>query len=386
MTLAHSFIRRGVNLVQRYSTMRQADDTPEVHQIPPFAALIFLLTCAFFFVLLAVLSYTAGHLILTLCMVESSSTTAYVPIESVEPVDDSPPAYQEDGSLRQDDADVNLIKTQPITASLKETARHLRVRAGYLWVFRGFSAYVVWNFTRSIVVGMLSSASNSPFLTIIAAIIAEVALANIHMTWIHIIISEPSPKRWYQRIPTPYLRTWKKIAPAVAIWAVTSQVVTILPLLVTNSFGVLRHMNDPSYQPGMKEAYAGAGQLFFAMLLTVLLFVLLDVPATVAMVRVAASMLPEEDETIVPFDRTFGGLTTPEIIGGQGKIGIVEAWRSFNWECRRRLLKTVVKVAALIMATWLLFSIVAMIEAHTLFGPAFGEMMKSMHGIANRGS
>jgi len=141
-----------------------------------------------------------------------------------------------------------------------------------------------------------------------------------------------------------------------------------------------------SYEPGMKEAYVTAGQLFFAMFLTIALFILLQIPATVAMVRVAASMLPEEDETIVPFDRTFGGLTTPEIIGGQGKIGIVEAWRSFNWECRRRLLRTVIKVAAIVMTTWVLFTIVVMIEAQLLFGPAFGEMMKSMHGIANRGS
>lgn len=206
------------------------------------------------------------------------------------------------------------------------------------------------------------------------------------MTWIHVIISEPSAKRWFHRIPRPLLKTWKKIAPAVAIWAVTSQVVSILPLLVTNSFGVLRRMKDPSFEPGMKDAYLGTGQLFFAMLLTVLLFVLLQIPATVAMVRVSASMLPEEDETIVPFDRTFGGLTTPEIIGGQGKIGIVEAWRSFNWECRRRLLKTVIKVVAIIISAWFLFSAILLIEAHTLFGDSFGEMVKSMHGIANRGS
>lgn len=148
----------------------------------------------------------------------------------------------------------------------------------------------------------------------------------------------------------------------------------------------MRRLRDPEFVPDMKDAYATAGQLFMAMFLTILLFVLLQVPATVAMVRVAASMLPEEDETIVQFDRTFGGLTTPEIIGGQGKIGIVEAWRSFNWECRRRLLKLVVKVAGIILAAWLLFTFVTMVEAHVLFGPAFGRVMKNMHGIANRGS
>jgi len=374
MEVAHSLV------------MKRSDDEPDVHQIPPMAALIFLLTCAIFFVLLAAISYTYGHLITTLCMVESPSSNAYVPIESVEPADDAPPAYTEDGVPKPIDTEVNLVRTQPITASLRATVLHLRARAGFWSRFRGLSVYLVWNFARSVIVGILSAASSNPFLMIFASIVAEIALANIHMTWIHVIISEPSAKRWHQRIPTPFLKSWRKIAPAVALWAVTSQIVTILPMLVAGSFGAMRRFNDPNFEPGMKEAYATAGQLFMAMFLTLLLVVLLQIPATVTMVRVAASMLPEEDETIVPFDRTFGGLTTPEIVGGQGKIGIVEAWRSFTWECRRRLLRTVVKVAAIIMTTWILFSIVAMVEAHALFGPAFGEMMKSLHGISHRGS
>jgi len=44
----------------------------------------------------------------------------------------------------------------------------------------------------------------------------------------------------------------------------------------------------------------------------------LEVPTTVAYVRVTDSMLPGEHETIVPFDRSFGGKVTLAIIGGQG--------------------------------------------------------------------
>lgn len=204
------------------------------------------------------------------------------------------------------------------------------------------------------------------------------------MTWIHVVISEPSPYRWWQRFPRPTLRAWRKIAPAVAIWATASQVVTIFPMVLAGSWGTLRRMRDPDFNPGMKDAYASAGQLFFAAFLTIFMFVTIQIPATVAMVRVAASMLPEEDETIVPFDRTFGGLTTPEIIGGQGKIGIVEAWRSFNGECRRRLLRLMLKVAGLVMAVWTLFTVVAVLEAHLLFGESFGGMMKGMHKLSHR--
>jgi len=180
----------------------------------------------------------------------------------------------------------------------------------------------------------------------------------------------------------PSIKTWPKMAPAVALWATSSQVVAILPMLVCGSFGSLKHMNNPEYEPGRKDLYAVGAQGIMGMFLTILLFVLLQIPASVTLVRVAASMLPEEDETIVPFDRTFGGKTTPTIIGGQGKIGLVEAWRSFPWASRIRLLKLMLKVAAIVMAFWLLCTMTLVAEAHLLFGDKLGEMMRTMHGVA----
>lgn len=156
-------------------------------------------------------------------------------------------------------------------------------------------------------------------------------------------------------------------------------------MLVCGSFGSLKNMKDPNYEPGRKDLYAVGGQGMLGFTLMVLLFVLLQIPATVTLVRVAASMLPEEDETIVPFDRTFGGKTTPAIIGGQGKIGLVEAWRSFPWASRRRLLKLMLKVVLVFMATWFLATIFMVAEAHLLFGDSLGNMMKTMHGIARGG-
>lgn len=181
MIPAHSFAKRGIEVVQAISMKRQSDE-PDVHQIPPFAALIFLLTCVAFFVLLAAISYTYGHLITTLCMVESSSSNAYVPIGSVDPADDAPPAYTEDGAPKPIDAEVNLVRTQPITASLRATIMHLTARAGFWSRFRGLSVYIVWNFARSFVVGMLSAASSNPFSMIFAAIVAEVALVSLIRT------------------------------------------------------------------------------------------------------------------------------------------------------------------------------------------------------------
>lgn len=339
------------------------------------------------------IGYTYGHLIPTLCMIESPETAAYVPVSNLDGGSSAPPAYTAEpatpkptqGASDQDldgqvDDDVLLIKNKPITASLRATVLHLRARAGYWSRFRGLSMYLVWNMATGFLITLMGGALGHRLVTAFAGILAETALSTLHMTWVHIVISDPSEKKWYQRIPS--IRTWPKIAPAVAVWATTNQIVAILPMLVTGSFGSLKHMKHHSYEPGRKDLYAVGAQGFFGMFLMLALFLLLQIPASVTLVRVAASMLPEEDETIVPFDRTFGGKTTPTILGGQGKIGMVEAWRSFAWASRMRLVKLMIKVALIMMAIWVLFTIVLVAEAHLLFGDKLGEMMKAIHGVA----
>ena len=331
-------------------------------------------------------------------MVESPETEAYVPVGTMEPAESTePPAYSatpaapkpangqpEEPELEtEDDAEILLVRNKPFTSSIRATLRHLRARAGVWSRFRGWSMFFAWNMVTGLLMSIIANIFPNRWGLAFAAIVAETALATWHMTWVHIVISEPSPKRWYKRIPS--LRTWPKIAPATALWATTNQVVSILPMLVCGSFGSLKRMKDPEYQPGRKDLYAVGGQGLLGFTLMVILFVLLQIPATVALVRVAASMLPEEDETIVPFDRTFGGKTTPAIIGGQGKIGLVEAWRSFPWASRMRLLKLMIKVVFIFMASWILVSIVLVTEAHLLFGDSLGHVMKSMHGVARGG-
>ena len=89
-------------------------------------------------------------------------------------------------------------------------------------------------------------------------------------------------------------------------------------------------------------------------------------------------MLPEENETVVPFDRSVGGKVTPAIIGGQGKSGIVEAWRSFDWAARVRLVKLMAKVMAIMLALWVLLIVVTLGEAHLIIG---AKNMKAIMGV-----
>ena len=382
MTTFH-FVRRSVEVVGTLAKPHDGEPEDGKEQLNPLALLVILLTAMAFFFLLFCISYTFGHLIPTLCMVESPETTAYMPVDSLAAASE-PPAYEEeeDGTPKTtNDPEILLVQNKPVTASLRATMKHLRARAGYWSRFRGLTLYIIWNFSVGLITSLLAPmfGYNRIFVGV-AAVLAQLIAARIHMTWIHVVISEPSPKRWYQRIP-PF-NTWLKIAPAVTLWALSTQIVAVLPMLVCGSFGSLKHMKDPEYNPDKKDLYAVGAQGFFGMFLMLALYIALQIPATVTMVRVAASMLPEDDETIVSFDRTFGGKTTPAIVGGQGKIGLVEAWRSFPWASRIRLLKLVGKVALIVMAVWIAMLITLTVEAHVLLGDNLGHVLKAIHGAA----
>ena len=319
----------------------------------------------------------------TLTIVESPVTDAYVAVDALTP----PPTYVKKPSAASEAADTLLepqvdITYKPVTSSLRSTIFHLRSHAGYWSRFRGLSLFLCWAFARTVLISLVASI---PFMRsqgglAVAAIIAEVGLSRWELTWYHIVISEPSPKKWWQRLPSFKSRAWSKIAPAIALRSLTTQIASGFPMLLCRSFGTMKHLQDPAFQPGKKDMYVIFGQSLIVLFLTFALFVLLEIPATVTAVRVAASMLPEEYETIVPFDRSFGGKVTPAIIGGAGKIGMLEAWKTFTWSSRVRLLKLVVKVFAMIVAVWLMFSMVLIGEAHLFLGEQLGEMIKTVGG------
>ncbi|KAF4972357.1 hypothetical protein F66182_17752, partial [Fusarium sp. NRRL 66182] len=121
-------------------------------------------------------------------------------------------------------------------------------------------------------------------------------------------------------------------------------------------------------EPASRSPYAALSGGFGLLALFLVLYVLIQMPAEVTFIRVAASMLPEDDETIVPFDRSFGGKVTPEIVGGQGKIGIVDAWKSFSWGSRMRFLTVVGKVFLVQAGLGLLFGVVLFAEILIFFG------------------
>ena len=320
--------------------------------------------------------YTYGFVVGTLIIIESPENDTYVPV----------PVLGDEKTLEAAllEPQVLHIKTKPITSSLRSTVLHLRACAGYWSRFRGLSLFLCWTIVR----GFLSVAlTHIPFIKYIisygvAGICFEVILARWELTWYHIVISKPSPKKWYQRVPA-FRTSWPKIAPAVALRAVSQHIVATMPMMLCSSLGTMNKFRNEgfnkSFEHSEKELYTVFWQSLMILFLIFALFILLEVPAMVTVVRVAASMLPEEDEAIVPFDRTFGGKVTPTILGGTGKIGMLDAWRSFAWSSKVRLLKFIAKVVAILLAVWVLFSMIFLAEAH-LFGDQLAETLRAVEG------
>jgi hypothetical protein len=101
----------------------------------------------------------------------------------------------------------------------------------------------------------------------------------------------------------------------------------------------------------------------------------LCMPAVVTQIRVEASLLPEDQDVIVPFDRTFGGKVVPKVLGGTGCVSFMDAWRSFNWEARRRLIKLYSKGFMCIAALAFVLVHVLAFEVFAIMGPELGRYL-----------
>jgi hypothetical protein len=303
-----------------------------------------------------------------LATVEDPSATVYI----IDNDSDSPkdPLLEKTGIDRRVEPELHVVQNRPITSSFRTTLHHLRTQDGRSGPFRGAAVRFVYCVTIALITGLLSRLP-SPF-----AIIAVLLCARLDLAWNNIVISKGSPKCWYRRIPS--LRSWLKVLPATAVYAVADQLTVLLPTQLARMNGLQHlidniHLSDDSEERrAMMHALCRSG--FAVALVAIATTVLILIPASVTLTRVQASLLPENEETIVPFDRSFGGKVVPESLGGQGVVGILDAWKSFGWSSRIRLLKVYVKVWAIQAALFTLFGITLFAEA-AYFAPELGDIL-----------
>jgi hypothetical protein len=330
-------------LVRRGAEAHLAFTSGKTYEMPAWGMSLLIGTLLVFGAGMFMVEYTFGHVVTTLIMVESPQSMVFETVAS-----EDPDAVLEDKKV---ETELMLVKQAPITSSFRATLRHLRATAGRRAGLRGLSMHVFFVFALAIAQSMLAQLGVIP--TLAVPVIAAVLCAPLMTAWTLIVISEPSNKRFYQRIPS--LKTWKKVAGPTAVLALTKELTVFLPTYLGMAYGLDKL--DPEEVSKLSKCAQSA--IFFKgvalVALSLMLAIALIVPAKVTLTRVQASLLADNEETIVPFDRSFGGKFVSEIEGGKGVIGMLDAWKTFDMAARWRLMKAYVKVFGIHMALMFVF-------------------------------
>lgn len=288
------------------------------------------ITIIFYFVTALLIQYVYGQIFTTLATVENPNPNIYMEV-----------------------AAENSINEGPITSSPGSTIRHLQANGGRLSFLRGFGLYMLINVAGALI--LLPFSIFGPRGYLFGSLIVMPIVSNLQVGWVHVVISKPSTKSTWSRIP-PFRRTWSRISWAVILRSFAVQVVAWIIAPIASS------MNNeliPNRENIYKYVFLRIGILSLALIL----YVLIQMPAEATFNRVAASMLPDDDEAIVPFDRSFGCRVTPAVIGGSGNIGVLDAWRSFNRESQMLVIKAVSWNFGLQIALLFAFGIVFVLGA-----------------------
>ena len=313
-------------------------------------------------------------------MIETPTATAFR-VDSDEVVEeaDAPVLSEEQRSekMKLVESDLFLVQQKPITSKLRTAVKHLTAQGGRLARFRGLHVSIIYHALSSGLVSLFSGHRSRPLLRAVVAVIVAIGLSRLQMTWTHIVISAPSTKRWWRRIPS--VKAGKNIIIPTAVLAISVQAACYIPhALLLAARDSLQNPSAYGSNPETAQKVALL-QLLFAGIIAISAIILIVIPADVTLKRVQASMLPEDDESIVPFDRTFAGKVTPEILGGSGCVSMLDAWKTFDRSARIRLIKLYVKTFAVQAITTLMFILVLVSELRLIMGDDLAKAARLAH-------
>ncbi|KAF2757733.1 hypothetical protein EJ05DRAFT_486754 [Pseudovirgaria hyperparasitica] len=372
----------GAEYLNNNALNKRGDEPPKFPEMPAWGAAIIGATALFFVFFLASIQYTIGDVISTLAMIETPAAEVTF-TESDEP--DNTLDKEQKEHLLETSPTVTIAPIKPITSNIRGTIKHLRSQAGRTSRWRGIVPAVIYSFLVSISFNLVQAIIPGEFGLLRMPIVNSLAalpLARLHMAWTHAMISQPSNLRWYQRIQplSSYKQLWLPtiVSHSAAIYAVYATgyfAVLISQLFLSDTMDALTEGKAVSGAAITGSILSVFAIFFFAVFAG--LFIVL--PAHVTLVRIEASLLPEDQDTIVPFDRSFGGKVVPKVLGGSGAVGFLDAWKTFNWEARRRLIKLYVKNAAIQMMTVFTFVHLIAFEALAIMGKDIKHYMCKMN-------
>jgi hypothetical protein len=275
--------------------------------------------------------------------------------------DENPPAYEPLPSNNGDGFDEEAAAgstTKPtdgaartVTSSLRSINRLLTSYGGFRANFRGFMCALAQSTLTGIVASIFSWGPVKPF----AELLASLVMVQYATAWVHIVISQPSPRRFWRRLP-PFKRAFQATWKAVVVYWAATQVHKWVPTLLANVIG-FDAPNFSNMTPGSDALRNGDISYIIKavvyILLSTMLYIVVIIPARVVLVRVQASLLPEDEDAIIPFDRSFDGKVEPAVVGGLGYATVAQAWSTFSRTAWRRVVILYAKIMGVLVAVTL---------------------------------
>lgn len=286
----------------------------------------------------------------SLAMIESPTSTAIVDAKP-------PPAYTEEADYPPEkeplvdesdvDVEVTVINNKPITNKIVTTIGHLHRIGGFRARWRGLGLSVLYHFLHAMITNFFAAFLGFGLIgESLVYIFVSVGMARLHMAWTHKMIAYPSSTAWFRRVPAR--KDCKALLLPTLVYATAQQASIILPVGVAFALGLTQpqdgHIRDAMHHENCSKAVI-MGLRFLAVPATyALVAIAVLLPASVSLTRIEATLLPEGEETIVPFDKeAMIGDIDLKARGGCRAL-FVQAWRSFDRASRWRLIKLYAKM------------------------------------------
>jgi hypothetical protein len=269
--------------------------------------------------------------------------------------DQQPPVY-EPVPLKDDDdpetAAPNAGSPVPVTTTVVGIYRLLKSVGGWTGQFRGLKTAMILHFCTGILSVAVASIPFVPYL--VGSLVAQLLLVQLSTAWLHIVISSRENNvSLFRRLP-PFAKAFKATAlPIFLYWAATSATYEASRLVGYLLSLPMWSFDAPDKVPEMKES--DLWKVGPVALVSLVMWAVVLVPVQVLLVRVQASLLPADEDTIVAFDRSFGGAVDPAIVSGKGYVDIKNAFNTFPRSSWIRIFFLRIKIFLLTLGLFAIF-------------------------------
>jgi len=365
-------LRRTLEAASEHLSSEKTGDWQALHdryQMPVWGTVLIGITTVAFILLDVSLEYTL-RLIINLAIVETPATTVVKVYETIV-----------DQDMKKDEVvdvevETEVVSEKPVTSSIKRTLKHIKNIGGRTAYWRGLHIWLVYALIvmvfHMIAAPMRGHAGLS---TIVSPFIADMAAAlltaRIHCAWTHATITS-GYRKYRERVINRV--QWKQLLPVTALKVVGQHFFTIAVMASAGVCGAL-----------MERQTSNLGRAATALIpISVALFTWLFVvlPVGMMVVRKEASMLDESEETIVPFDRTFGN----RIIPGLNTLKLRDNWTSISRDTWYRVVMLHIKFVGIVALVGLVYFHVVLLEMWAIMGDALPSLLRSaMAQLQNMG-